>query len=264
MQGELFYGVNEIVIALVVIILLLLAIEIGFRAAHKAPPDLTEAAKSPVLAISGAIVGLLALLLGFTFSMSLDRFNQRKQLVLQESNAIGTTYLRARLLTEPERTAIAGLLRDYVQTRLDFYNLREDPAQFKTVINRTEQLQDELWSQAELGVQKQDRQVMTGLFIESLNDVIDLHSERLAAMENHVPEPVLLLLLLVALMSALGVGYACGLQNHRHFFTTTMMALLITMVIIVILDIDRPRRGLIRVGQESMLRLHDSIKNDKP
>jgi hypothetical protein len=264
MRGEMFYDVNEVVIALVAIILLLLSIELGFRAAKRAPSDLTDSAKAPVLAIAGATLGLLALLLGFTFQMSLNRFNQRKDLVLKESNAITTAYLRARLLPEPDRTVVAGLLRAYVQNRLDFYNLREDPSQFQTVLTRSLQLQQELWSHAVSAVQKDDREVTTGLFIESLNEAIDLHANRISAMENHVPEPVLLLLISVAMMSALALGFACGLQNGRHFFVTTMMALLITMVIIVDLDLDRPRRGLIRVGQESMVRLHESIKNDGP
>jgi hypothetical protein len=264
MHGEMFYDVNELVIALVVIILLLLAIELGFRAANRAPSDLSDAAKAPVLAIAGAILGLLALLLGFTFQMSLNRFNQRKDLVLKESNAIATAYLRMQLLPEPDRSAVAGLLRAYVQNRLDFYNLREDPAQFRTILNNSRQLQQQLWSHATSAVQKDDREVTTGLFIESLNDVLEQHSNRISAMENHVPEPVLLLLLSVATMSALALGFACGLQNGRHFFATTMMALLITMVIIVNLDLDRPRRGLIRVGQESMIRLHENIKNDTP
>ena len=264
MHGEIFYDVNELVIAVVVIILLLLSIELGFRAARRAPANLTDSAKAPVLAITGAILGLLALLLGFTFQMSLNRFNQRKELVLKESNAITTAYLRMRLLPEPDRTAVAGLLRAYVQNRLDFFNLREDPGQFQTVLSRSRELQQELWSHAISAVQRDDREVTTGLFIESLNDVIDQHSNRISAMENHVPEPVLLLLVAVAIMSALALGFACGLQNSRHFFTTTMMALLITMVIIVNLDLDRPRRGLIRVGQESMIRLNESIKNDGP
>jgi hypothetical protein len=264
MAGELFYEVNEFVIAVVVIVLLLLTIEVGYWVGHRVPPGITDSAKSPVLAISGTLFGLLALLLGFTFSMSLDRFEQRKQLVLQESNAIGTTYLRARLLPEPDRSAVAGLLRSYVDVRLDFYHLRENPAQFESVLQRTEKLQDELWSHAVSVVPKNEPPVTTGLFIESLNSVIDLYSERLAAMKNHVPEIVLLLLLLVALMSALLVGYGCGLMERRHRFSTTTMALLIALVITVIIDLDRPSRGLVRVSQESMIRLRDSMKKEIP
>jgi uncharacterized membrane protein (Fun14 family) len=262
--GEVFYGVNELVIALVVIGLLLLTIEVGYRMGDKVPAGLPDSAKSPVLAISGALFGLLALLLGFTFSMSLNRFEQRKHLVLQESNAIGTAYLRSGLLSEPDGPSIAGLLRSYVDARLDFYNLREDPAQFKSVIDRTEKLQDQLWSDAVKVVKKDDRPLTTGLFIQALNEVIDLHAARVAAMENHVPESVLLLLFIVALMSALVVGYGCGLAKRRHLFSTSIMILLIGLVIIVIMDLDRPNRGLIRVGQESMIRLQNSMKTDAP
>jgi hypothetical protein len=109
-----------LVIALVVIVLLLLTIEVGYRMGDRVPRGLTDSAKSPVLAISGALFGLLALLLGFTFSMALNPFDQRKQLVVQEANAIGTTYLRSGLLPEPDRSAVAGLLRSYVDARLDF------------------------------------------------------------------------------------------------------------------------------------------------
>jgi hypothetical protein len=263
-SGEGLYGVNELVIALVVIGLLLLTIEIGYRVGDNIPPGLTDGAKSPVFAIAGAILGLLALLLGFTFTMSLNRFERRKQLVVQEANAIGTTYLRSELLPGSDRPAVAGLLRSYVDARLDFYNLRDDQAQFRAVIDRTEKLQDELWSYAANVVKKGDRSATTGLFIQSVNEVIDLHAERVAAMENHVPESVLLLLFFVALMAAVLVGHGCGLAKRRHLLSTSIMALLIGMVIITIIDLDQPHRGLIRVDQKSMIRLHDSMKNDAP
>jgi hypothetical protein len=262
MTGELFYGIPELMMAVGVLVLLLLAIEAGYRAGDRVPSGWTDSAKAPVLAISGAIFGLLALLLGFTFSMSLNRFEQRKELVVQEANAIGTTYLRARLLPQPEQSAMVALLRTYVDTRLDFFNFRQNPEQFKATLNRTGQLQDELWSHAASVLPKTNPPVTAGLLIQSLNEVIDLHTKRLTAMENHVPEPVLLLLVAVAIMAGLTVGYACGLQNRRHFFSTMIMALLIAMVITIILDLDRPSRGLIQVSQNSMIRLRDSIKND--
>ena len=264
MSGELFYGVNELVIAVGVIVLLLLTIEVGYRLGGRVPSGLTDSAKSPVLGISGALFGLLALLLGFTFSMSLSRFEQRKQLVVAESNAIATTYLRAGLLPEPERSAVTGLLRSYVDVRLDFFERRDEPAQFQIVVDRTEKLQKELWAHAVSVTPKSNPPVIADLYIESLNNVIDLHSARLAAMRNHVPEIVLLLLFLVALMAALLVGYGCGLMERRHSFSTTTMALLIALVIIVIIDIDRPSRGLIRVSQESMIRLQGNMKKDTP
>lgn len=263
-SGEIIYGVNELVIALAIIGSLLAAVEVGYRLGGKIPPELPDSAKSPVLAISGALLGLLALLLGFTISMSLSRFEHRRHLVVQEANAIGTTYLRSGLLPEPDRYEVAELLRSYVEARLDFFNRRNDPAEFKEVIDRNEKLQRELWSHVATAVQKDPRPVTTGLFIQTLNEVIDLHAERVAAMENHVPESVLLLLLLVALLAAMLVGYGCGLAKRRHLLSTSVLALLIGLVIFVIMDLDRPGRGLIRVSQESMVRLRDGMKADAP
>jgi len=263
-SGEILYGVNELVIAFVVIGLLLMTIEVGYRLSDKVPAELSDSAKAPVLAISGAIFGLLALLLGFTFSMSLGRFDQRKQLVVQEANAIGTTYLRSKLLPEPHRSDVESLLRSYVDARLELYNLRNDKGQFREVIGRTEKLQDDLWSQVASVVPKDDRPVTTGLFIQALNEVIDLDAERVAAMENHVPESVLLLLILVALLAAMLIGYGCGLAKRRHLLSTSIAALLIGIVIIAIIDLDRPTRGLIRVSQNSMVRLRDGMKRDAP
>lgn len=136
--------------------------------------------------------------------------------------------------------------------------------QLKEAQNRAGQLQNQLWSDAISAVQKDDRMATAGLFIQSLNNVIDTQEKRLAAMENHVPESVLLLLFIVGLVAALGVGYGCGLGAHRNLFSTTMMSLLIVLVITVIIDLDRPRRGWIRVSQNSMIRLQKGLSTDAP
>jgi CDP-diglyceride synthetase len=121
MSGEFLYGVDQWLIAFMMMVLLLLSTEFGFRTGRKLRTGIEEGAKSQVSTISGAIIGVLALLLGFTFAMALARYERRKQLVLEESNAIGTAYLRSRLLPEPAGTEVAGLLRSYVGAGLDFY-----------------------------------------------------------------------------------------------------------------------------------------------
>jgi hypothetical protein len=262
MSGELLYGASLWVIASIMLALLILVTEAGFRASGKVRSRLEEAAKSQVGVISGALLGMLALLLGFTFAMAQSRFELRQGLVLEESNDIGTAYLRTRLLPEPNQTEAASLLQSYVQARLDFHQGGIGEERMKDARQRTGQLQDQLWLNALNAVAKDDREVTTGLFIESLNDVFDSQAKRLAAMENHVPESVLLLLFIVAMVAALSVGYGCGLGAHRHLFSTTMMSLLIVLVITVIIDLDRPRRGLIRVSQASMIRLQESMSQD--
>jgi hypothetical protein len=264
MSGELLYGVNIWLIALVIMILFLLMTEAGFRAGCKVRSGLEETAKSQVSVISGALLGLLALLLGFTFSMAQGRFALRQALVVEEANDIGTTYLRSRQLPEPYQTEVASLLRQYVDARVDFFRDAVDEEHLKEAQNRAIQLQNQLWSKALGAVAKDDRVVITGLFIQSLNNLIDTQEKRLAAMENHVPESVLLLLFIVALVATLAVGYGCGLGAHRSFFSTTMMSLLIMLVITVIIDLDRPRRGLIRVSQNSMIRLQTGLSTNTP
>ena len=264
MSGELLYGVSLWLIALVMLALLLLVTEAGFRVGCKVRARLEDTAKSQVGVISGAVLGMLALLLGFTFAMAQSRFAVRQGLVLEEANDIGTTYLRSRLLPEPSKTEIANLLRGYVDARLDFVRAGADQEHLKAAEDRTGQLQKQLWSNAISAVAKDDRMATTGLFIQSLNNVIDDQEKRRAARDNHVPESVLFLLFIVALVAVLGVGYGCGLAAHRNFFSTAMMSLLIMLVITVIIDLDRPSRGLIRVGQNSMIRLQQSLSNDAP
>jgi hypothetical protein len=244
------------------LVLLVGATEAAYRAGIRTHSRFDEAAKSQIGTISAAILGMLALLLGFTFSMALSRFDLRKQLVTQEANAIGTTYLRSRLLPEPVKKDVGALLRNYVDTRLEFFRPGIDQGQLRSVSDRTQQLQRELWSQVPIAVEKDPREITTGLFIESLNEVIDTEAERLAAKENHIPQSILMLLFSVALMAVLGVGYGCGLARSRHLFSTTMLAALLMLVIVGIMDLDRPGRGLIKVGQNPMIRLQESLQKD--
>jgi hypothetical protein len=119
-DDELFYNLNLLLIFLVSTGALLLFTELGFLLGRKAGRTTSDRARSQIGAIQAAILGLLALLLGFTFAMAMSRFDIRKQLVLDEANAIGTTYLRTQLLPEPQRQELAELLRRYVRVRLEF------------------------------------------------------------------------------------------------------------------------------------------------
>jgi MFS superfamily sulfate permease-like transporter len=262
MTRELLLSVNEWVIALVLLVLLLLGAEVGFRRGCRVHPKSNEAVITQVATLCGAIIGLLALLLAFTFAMALSRNDVRRELVVEEANAIGAVYLRADLLPEPERSEIKGLLRQYVDDRLDFYSAGADENKLEEVNQRTLQLQNSLWALVPSVLQKDDRTSTSGLFVESLNDVINFHTKRFAAMENHVPQGIFFLLFAVALMSALAVGYGSGIGKNRHRLPTTMLCVIVVLVIAVIMDLDRPRRGLIRIPQDSMLRLRDEFSKD--
>jgi hypothetical protein len=260
MAVRFFYHANEWVILGVSIALFLLVIEAGFRLGRRNRVSVSEHAKSQINTIQGAMLGLLALLLGFTFAMAISRYEVRKQLVLDEANAIGTTFLRAQLLPEPPRQEVSNLLRQYVEVRLRFYKAGVDPERLREAEKQAEKIHLLLWSYATALAEKDSRAVTTGLFLQSLNEVIDLYAKRLTALENHVPQIILVLLYSVALVANGLIGYGCGLGERRNFFVTLMAAMLIAVVILVIVDLDRPRRGLIRVGQERMLDLHHSLE----
>lgn len=255
---------SEPLLVVAMLIGLLGATELGYRLGVRRQTAADDSSKAHVNALQGALLGLLALLLGFTFAMAVSRFDTRKGLVLAEANAIGTTYLRARLLPEPYRQELTRLLRSYVDTRLAFYDAGVNPSRIAAANASTESLQEELWRAAIPLAQQDPRAVPTGLFIQSLNDVIDLHEKRVGALENHVPEPVLHLLFGVAAVALGFIGHGCGLSGTRRIASTTIVSALVVLVIAVIIDLDRPRRGLIKVSQDSMVKLKATLNRTAP
>jgi hypothetical protein len=260
----MLFGLNEWLIFVVVIALFLSASEIGFRLGWWGQSKSNEPTRSQVGMLQAASLGLLALLLGFTFSMALTRFDTRKQLVLDEANAIETTYLRAQLLPEPTRKEVSNLLRRYVDVRLEFYQAGINQRMLRKVDDETEKLHRALWLYAIAAGGQDPRAITTGLFIQSLNDVIDLHAKRVTALENHVPENIFVLLIIVATLSLGLVGYGAGIGRDRNLLPTVISVILIASVILLIMDLDRPRRGLIKVSQQSMVHLPDSLKRIAP
>jgi hypothetical protein len=181
-------------------------------------------------------------------------------MVVEESNAIGTTYLRAQLLPEPEKTEISRLLRQYVDVRLEGART----GKLQDAITKSEDLHDQLWLQAVAAGKKTPQPFPTGLFIQSLNEVIDIHSKRLRAAQDHVPESILLLLFTVAIFGMGAIGYGCGLANGHFIISRLAMAVLIAVVMLAIIDLDQPGRGFIRVSQQSMISLRGNINKLAP
>ena len=237
---------------------LMAAVETGYRVGRRLPAP-GEATQSHVGSLQGAALGLLALLLAFTFSMAVSRYDTRKQLVMDEANAIGTTALRTSLLPEPQRGQARASLKAYVAARLAFYGAGEDGARVDAAQETTAREQQRLWALATDVAAQDPRSVPAGLFVQTLNDSIDLAEKRLVALESHVPGTVMALLFIVSTLSFGYLGYGSALAGARHFASTAVFGLLVTLVATIILDIDRPRGGLIRVSQASMQRLAASL-----
>lgn len=257
---EVLYDQSSIVIAGVLFIAILVANELGYRVGRWRRSEADIGAKTQTNAIQAAMLGLLALLLGFTFTMALQRFDARSETVLEEANAIGTAYLRTQLLPEVHRQEAKDMLADYVELRIAGNKVDLTQAETRRAHQRqVEEAQDALWRVAIDAAATDPRPVTSGLFIQSLNELIDAYGARNAALRKHVPEVVLFLLFAVFVIAGAVLGYSGGLEGGRPFLATFSMSLLIVLVIFIIIDLDRPRRGLIEVSQESMLDLGDGI-----
>ena len=242
-------------IFLVGLAVILAASEIGWQLGSRGGGR--EGGNVPTL--ESAMLGLLALIIGFTFAMALSRFEARRAAVLNEANAIGTTALRARLLPEPHRTEILKLLREYVQIRVDIVQSGHSLAELRTVVDRSNVIQEALWQQAKAVVVKDNNMVPTGLFIQTLNEMIDDQEKRLAALRNRVPNVVLVGLFGIAAIAGGFAGYASGLDPKRNRLPVYIVGFLVSAVILLIFDLDRPSSGFITNDQQSMIDVAASI-----
>jgi hypothetical protein len=237
-------------IASLVLALLIIATEAGYRLRclemSRAPTDETSAGDS-TFPLFGAALGLLALILGFSFSMALDRFDQRRMLVLQEANAIDTVELRARLLPPAMADALQPLIIAYVDARLEYFAAAGDETLQAKARLDTETRQQQLWSVAKTVADTAPQSQVTGLFISALNEAFDLATARRAAFAAHLPPSVIGMVLLYALICAGILGYALAEARRRHLGMSTLLLLLVTLVITIVIDIDRPRSGTVVV-----------------
>jgi hypothetical protein len=264
LQTEFFYSMPIWLIGCGLLVLLLLAVEAGVRAGARtrARARRKEGETADFGPIQGAVLGLLGLLLAFTYSLAASRQDARRELVVQEANAIGTAYLRAGLLPEPRRGELRAILRQYVDSRIVPDEVVRDPVKMAEAVRRSEQILQTLWPAGSRNIEGQPPTVLDSLMFQALNEVIDLHTERLAAYEYRIPQIILWLLFVVATMAMAMTGFSSGLSGRRSLFFTSTLAVLVAAVIMVILDLDHPRRGLIRVSQRSMIQLRDSLQAD--
>jgi hypothetical protein len=243
------YHYSLLSIFLVGLAVVLIAGEIGWQLGMRAEGRGGE----NMATLEGAVLGLLALIIGFTFAMALARFEARRDAVVNEANAIGTTALRARLLPEPQRAEALKLLREYVQIRLDIVTSELSLAEHATVVDRSNALQELLWQHAKAVAAKDNAVVPTGLFIEALNQMIDSQGKRLAALRNRIPNSVQLSLFAIAAVASAFAGYASALETRRTRLPVYLLGLVVCAVLVLILDLDRPTAGFIKVSQQPMI-----------
>lgn len=224
------------------------ALEGGYRLGRWRRARTTEEKEGPVGTMVGSVLALLAFMLAFTFGMAASRFEARRQAVLDEANAIGTTYLRTRLLPEPQRGESARLLREYVDVRLRGVldgNLEE-------AVARSEQIHDLLWAHATQVAEAKPTPI-TATYIQSLNEMIDVHAARLqAGPRSRIPVTIWVGLFAIAVFGMGSVGYQSGLSGTQRSPEMLALVLAFASVMYLIADLDRPQEGLLVVGQQAL------------
>jgi hypothetical protein len=236
--------------------IVMLSIAIGRTIGLRKRESAESAAAKPIGSAVGAMLGLLAFLLAFTFAIASNRFDARKQLLLDEVNAIGTTYLRANLLPEPHRSECRNLLKEYVDTRVE---MARNPRTLLRGMATAEELQDRLWSHA-VALARADLDTDAGgLFVESLNEVIDLHTARkTVGLQYRIPPAVWLGVIIVTVLTTGAMGFQFGLSGQSRFMLSLILALAFSTVVLLIANLDRPGSA-IRVNQQPMFELQRTM-----
>ncbi|MFT3921840.1 MAG: hypothetical protein QM778_04840 [Myxococcales bacterium] len=244
-------GMGVLTVFALTVLLLAVGAELGFRVARIPRQVQSAHTREPhVGVVLGAMLALLGLLLAFSFGIAESRYSERKTLVIEEANAIGTAYLRATAVAAPEGAEIQAQLRAYV----DVLVTKLDPQSLPDALARSEQIHHLIWSQARrLALAQPDSEVVA-LLLESLNEVINIQEERInKAIYQRLPLVLLATLYTIAFLCLIALGYSAGLSGLRAPFSTMAVNLAVALVLLLIIDMDRPWQHLFDVSKNSLL-----------
>ena len=234
-----------------------LPILIGLRygIAHgKVTPELTSA---PIGNVVTAALGLVGFMLAFTFQMATNRYERRKELLLEEVTNIRTTFLRASLLPEPYNSGTRNILKEYVTLRAGAVR---NQVNLQRAIMRSQEILDTCWHYAEqLAVQDRSSEVYA-LYTSSVNDIVSNYNQRITmGIEYRIPTAVYAVLFFITFLSMMAFGYHFGLYGKSGFKLTFLFAIVFAVVIFLILILDHPEMGILKINQKPMLRLHEQL-----
>jgi len=207
--------------------------------------------------VVGGILTLLALILGFTFSMAVSRYDHRKSCEEQEANAIGTEYLRAGQLPGDDSAKVRGLLKAYLDQRIRFY-LTGDADELRQIKARTDQLQVELWSSTSTWIGSAPP-ALSAFVLNGMNDVFNSQVYTQSAWRNRIPLSALMLVILIGILSNMLVGYTTA--HRRSTVLLLLLPIALSITLFMIADIDSPRGGYIRVRPQNLESLMESLRS---
>ncbi len=243
-------NIHSYSIALGVAVLCFLSIEAGFQFARFRKGSARSDAEFGIA--QSAAFALVALLLGFSYSLALSRFDARREVTVHEANAIGTTILRVDLFDKPNATLMRGYLKRYVDARIDFAEAAVDAARRARAAQLSDSLQRQMWDLTMSTARRDEHSTMIPLFIATLNETIDVSTEQTAVLKAHIPDVVVAILVIVIIVASGMLGYGFGRATYRARIVSVIFAAMFGIVIGTILDLDRPQEGIIRVPLDSL------------
>lgn len=264
MSSSWLYQQNPIWIIAVLAVAMTISAEVGFHLGRRWHPRSDDARRGHLGSILGSLLGLLALLLAFTFAMSSTRYDLRRQLVLNDANSLESLYLYSSLLPEEWRKPFKQSLRKYVNLKSQVALVGDglSPEETSEFSREAEVLHGQMWQTAKDSAAANPPAKFAEPILKGLIDVLSVHRARIFGWESHVPESVLWLLLLGCIAGVGAIGLSGGLGHHRGMPARIIVTVLLCATIYVVLDLDRPHQGLIKISQSPMLRLQSILDGD--
>lgn len=238
------------------------SLRLGWLAGRRRMSDAGSDANEGLGTVDGAIFGLMGLLVAFTFTGAATRFDHRRDLVIEEVNIIGTTWLRLDLAPEPQRDVLRQLMRDYVDQRLALYRDASSGVANPQILQRLQELQTRIWSELQAGIRADPSVPLAQTLMPSINDMFDIATTRLMATKQHPPLAIYVMLLILVLVSAFLAGFGQAKASRQSMLHLLGFAATTTVALYLILDLEYPRLGLVRVDSfdQAMLDLRESMR----
>ena len=256
------YGLIGIFFVSILLLGMFLFMELGFKMGKARSETTASSFKSHVKAIQASMLSILALLLGFTFSFALQNHDARIQAVTAEANALGTAYLRTELLPKNLQKAVQASLLQHLEARIaQSESSPTDIVTLEQLKQKRALIESQLWSYATQAAEIDKNTVATGYFIKSLNESLDAATTTKTRIYRKVPEIIYILLFISLVLVAAILGYSTGLDGRRITFASSSLVVLTALVVLVIVDLDAPGRGTIRVNYDNLTQLQQSIQS---
>jgi ABC-type glycerol-3-phosphate transport system permease component len=233
--------------------LTLLFLEFGWRLGRRRLAEDPKGARAGASAVEGAVFALFGLLIAFTFTSAASRYETRRNLIVQHTNAIGTAWLRLDLLPAEVQQPLRQDFRLYVDGIIKIHGQRRDIQAVEQTMAHLLKVQDEIWKLAETAVSKDSRPQVATLMLPALNEMIDLGASRYAAARFHVSLVVIGFLIFLSMTASLLVGYGMASAQHRNWLHMILFALLVSLTLYIIIDFEYPRYGIIRLDDADKL-----------